>query len=133
MNFQSIKAKVIKHKKWIIAGYVLKLLVTLAIVGFAQEPVKKKTEEIQIKTSLMCKMCKERITNGLIYEKGIKDVSIDIPSKIVTVKYNTKQTNPDKIRTSISKMGYDADKVAGDPKAYEKLPPCCKKDAPTHE
>lgn len=133
MNFAILKAKVIKHKKWIIAGYLVKLLITLAIVGFAQEPMKKKVDVIQIKTSLMCKMCKERITNGLIYEKGIKDVTIDIPSKIVTVKYNTKQTTPDQIRTKISKMGYDADQVPGDAKAYEKLPACCKKDGATHD
>jgi len=133
MNFASIKAKAIKHKKVIIIGYLLKVFITLAVIGFAQDPAKKKTDEIKIKTSLMCNMCKERITNGLAYEKGIKDVIVDVPTKVVTVKYSTKQTSPEKIRIKISKMGYDADEVPADVKAYEKLPACCKKDATPHE
>ncbi|MEI6576476.1 MAG: heavy metal-associated domain-containing protein [Bacteroidota bacterium] len=132
MSISFVKEYFKKYKKWIIAGYIVKFLITATIIGFAQQP-SKKFDEIQIKTSLMCKMCKERITNGLIYEKGIKDVTIDIPTKVVTVKYNTKQTSPDIIREKISKMGYDADKIAGNQKAYEKLPACCKKDAAAHD
>jgi hypothetical protein len=29
-------------------------------------------------------------------------------------------------------LGYDADTVAADEKAYTRLPACCKKDAPPH-
>lgn len=132
MNLSFIKENFKKYKKWIIGGYIVKLIITAAIIGFAQAP-DKKTDEVRIKTSLVCSMCKTRITEGLIYEKGIKDVTVDIPTKYVTVKYNTKQTTPDKIREKISNLGYDADQVPANPKKYEKLPACCKKDAPTHE
>jgi periplasmic mercuric ion binding protein len=93
---------------------------------------KKNKEEIKIKTSAVCSMCKDRIEQNLAFEKGISDVSLDVSSKIVTVKYNSKKTNPDKIRLAISKIGYDADDVPADKVAYGKLPACCKKDAPKH-
>jgi periplasmic mercuric ion binding protein len=131
-TFSSIKAKIIKHKTLIISSWLIKTLIMLAIFGFTQDPAKK-TDVVQIKTSLQCKMCRDKITNGLIYEKGIKDVTVDIPAKTVTVKYNTKQTTPDKIREKITKLGYDADNMPADPKSYEKLPPCCKKDAAEHK
>ena len=93
---------------------------------------KKGTAEIKIKTSAVCDMCKERIEKGLIFEKGIKDVTLDVKTKIATVKYRTDKTNPETIRSMISKLGYDADEVPADTKAYENLPACCKKDNATH-
>jgi copper chaperone CopZ len=99
--------------------------------AMAQEP-KKGTEEVKIQTSAVCGMCKERIEHDLAFEKGIKSVSLDDETKIVTVGYNPKKTNPDNIRLAISKIGYDADDVKADPEAYAKLPGCCKKNNKPH-
>jgi len=52
---------------------------------------------------------------------------------VLTVEYKLGKTSPEKIRTAVSKIGYDADDVVADPKAYEKLPECCKKDGHHHE
>ncbi len=92
----------------------------------------KKTEIIKIKTSAVCGMCKDRIEIGMAFEKGVKDVSLDVETKVATIKYNTKTTTPDELRKKISKLGYDADDMACDKTAYDKLPACCKKDAPKH-
>jgi len=107
------------------------IFATLAITGFAQDKPKK-NEEVKIQTSAVCGMCKERIEHDLAFEKGVTSVSLDNETKIVTVGYNPKKTDPDKIRTAISKIGYDADQVPADQVAYEKLPKCCKKDAAPH-
>ena len=110
--------------------FLLVLIMFLTIMnGFVMAD---KNVEIKIKTSAVCGMCKDRIEQGLAFEKGIKDVSLDVETKIATVKYNPSKTIPDEIRKAISKLGYDADDVLADEKAYEKLPKCCKKDAPKH-
>ena len=110
--------------------FLLVLIMFLTIMsGFI---LADKNVEIKIKTSAVCGMCKDRIEQGLAFEKGIKDVSLDVETKIATVKYNPGKTTPDEIRKAISKLGYDADDVPADEKAYEKLPKCCKKDAPKH-
>lgn len=90
----------------------------------------KKTVEIKIKTSAQCGQCKDRIEKALAYEKGIKSSNLDLKTKIVTVVYFANKTTPEKIRTVLSKTGYDADDVAAVKAAYDKLPPCCKKPAP---
>jgi periplasmic mercuric ion binding protein len=120
-----------KYWKYFVLGTIMKVILTLTIVGYAQNP-KKKIDEVKIKTSAVCGMCKDKIEKNLIFEKGVKDVSLDLKTKIVTVEYRTNKTDPDKIRTAISKLGYDADQVPADPKAYEKLPGCCKKDNDSH-
>lgn len=115
----------------IFTGFLLAVLCTMlfAETTFSQD---KKIETIKIKTSAMCNQCKDRIEGGMAYEKGVKDVSLDVETKIVTVKYNTKSTTPEELRKKISKLGYDADDVPCDKVAYDKLPACCKKDAPKH-
>jgi cation transport ATPase len=93
---------------------------------------KKETKEITIKSSVVCDMCKERVENDMAFEKGVKAVSVNLKTKEVTVTYRADKTDPDKLRKAVSKIGYDADDVEADPKAYAKLPACCKKDAPPH-
>jgi copper chaperone CopZ len=102
-------------------------VVTLLLLSAGAMAQKSKFEEIKIKTSSQCDMCKERIEEALAFEKGVKKSSLDVETKIVTVTYRPSKTTPEKIRRAISKAGYDADDVTADPKAYGKLPACCKK------
>ncbi len=108
----------------------ISLMIGLSNTNVAQE--KKKIEEIKIKTSAICGMCEERIESNMKFEKGITFVELDDKTKIVTLKYRIAKTNPDKIRKAISKLGYDADDIPADEKAYEKLPACCKKGVDPH-
>ena len=106
------------------------MVLLMSCSGYSQD---KKNAELKVKTSAVCGMCKDRIEQGLAFEKGIKDVSLDVETKIATVKYNPGKITPEQIRKAISKLGYDADEVAADKVAYEKLPACCKKDGPAHK
>lgn len=83
---------------------------------------------IQIKTSAVCDMCKETLEKAMAYEKGVKDSNLDVDSKILTVKFDTRKTSAEKIKKAVTMTGYDADEMPADPKAYANLNPCCKKD-----
>lgn len=83
----------------------------------------------KIKTSAVCDMCKETLEKAMAYEKGVKDSKLDVETKVLTVKYDPKKTDLAKIRTAVANSGYDADAVPANPKAYDKLNACCKKDA----
>lgn len=98
----------------------------------AQEINKKGIAKIEIQTSAQCGMCKDAIEKAMAYEKGVKKSTLDLETKIVTVWYKTKRTNPKTIREAISAIGYDADDVLADKKAYEALPACCKKGGHDH-
>jgi periplasmic mercuric ion binding protein len=105
------------------------LAVTLMLAGFnlfSQEKAKK-TEEVIIKTSAQCEMCKEKIEKEVLYEKGVKSAVLNLETNELKVEYKPEKTNPENIRKAIARVGYDADDVKADEKAYEKLPYCCKK------
>jgi periplasmic mercuric ion binding protein len=88
---------------------------------------------LSVKTKIYCNHCSVCETCGhlflkvLPFENGIKKVDLDEKKMEITVLYNPKKTTPEKIRTAISKLGYDADDVPADKAAYEKLDGCCKK------
>jgi hypothetical protein len=63
----------------------------------------------------------------MAYEKGVKKSELDVPSKVLTVWYRSDKTTEEAIRKAVSKIGYDADSIPADPKAYDNLNPCCKK------
>jgi copper chaperone CopZ len=106
-------------KQWFI------LLIILGIhVAYSQET---KKNEIKILTSAECTMCKKKLEETLIHQPGVRFAKVNIESKIATVTYNDKKTNPDLIRKAITEAGYDADSLKANPESYDKLPDCCKK------
>jgi periplasmic mercuric ion binding protein len=106
------------------------LFVSFSFTCFAQG--KKKTEEISIKTSAVCGMCKSSIEKAMAYEKGVKRSSLDAKSQTLTVVFDPRKTDAVKIKKAITETGYDADDMPANPKAYDKLIACCKKDMGIH-
>jgi cation transport ATPase len=105
------------------------LTLLIAATSFGQS----KVATINVKASIYCDHCHQcescwsRMENAVYMEKGIKRVDLDEETKTLKVVYLPSKTSPEKIRKAISRVGFDADDVKADAKAYEKLDPCCKK------
>ncbi|TXK44464.1 heavy-metal-associated domain-containing protein [Pontibacter qinzhouensis] len=93
---------------------------------------KKGEETVQIKTSAVCSMCKKTLEKAMAYEKGVKSSSLDVKSKMFTVVYDSKKTNPENIIKAVNATGYDADDKPAQERAYNRLDDCCKKEAGDH-
>jgi periplasmic mercuric ion binding protein len=116
-------------KKTIIAFFSLAIILIAGVNAKAQDD---KLKEVKIKTSAVCDMCKTAIEKDMAFEKGVKSAELDLETKMLKVVYRTDKTDLDKIRKAINKVGYDADHMPADPKSYEKLDACCKKDVGDH-
>jgi copper chaperone CopZ len=108
----------------------MKILATLcflltAAVGLSQG---KKTEPLDIQSSTVCDMCVQTIEQNLIYEKGVKQVKVDLEKSQVHIEYDPKKNNPAGLRAALVALGYAADGTPGDPKAFATLPACCQKE-----
>jgi copper chaperone CopZ len=82
----------------------------------------------EIKTSAVCESCKERIEKNLKKVEGIISADLNVDTKILKVEFDSSKISLDEIKQRVSKIGYDADEVKRDPKAYKKLPKCCRID-----
>jgi copper chaperone CopZ len=118
--------------KLFLKTFVITLMALLfSNVISAQE--KKTIQTATIKTAIYCDHCKACETCGLKFnqtllkEKGVQMVVLDEKEMTIKVTYNSKKTDLAKIKTAISKLGYDADDLKADAVAYEALDGCCKK------
>lgn len=104
--------------------------ISLSVAATAQS---KKVDKAVIKTNIICDHCKACETCGKMFQtemlkvKGVKMYELDEEKETITVYFNPKKTNLQNIKTSISKLGFDADEIKADPVAYENLDGCCKK------
>lgn len=105
---------------------ILFLALLPGLTGTAQDD--KKNASINIHTTSVCGMCEETIEGELIYEKGVKSVDLDLETGIIHVQYDARRTDPDKVRQAVTKLGYGADGLPADPKAFAELPACCQKE-----
>ena len=103
-----------------------------ALGEFNYEEKESKYDTITIKTSAVCKMCKERIEHDMSFEKGVKAVELDLNSQELTVIYKKGKTTEEDLKVAVTKIGYDADEMMADQKAHDKLPACCQKDVEPH-
>ena len=103
------------------------ILITVFALGSNKSIAQKvkKVETIIIKTSSQCGTCKAAIEKAMAFEKGVTSSKLDIETAELTVNYKPKKTNPSKIRLAISEVGYDADDIKANKKAYDNLPSCC--------
>ena len=72
------------------------MAVMCAGVGFAQE--KKAKAEKQIVTTVFCteidcEGCAKKVFNSIPFEKGVKDVKVDVKAKTVTVQYDSSKNS----------------------------------------
>jgi mercuric ion binding protein len=97
------------------------LVVCLAMAG--QSFAQSKTEKLKV--SGECGMCKKKIESAA-KESGATYALWNKDSKILTVTYNSQNTNSAKIQQNIAAVGYDTPEFKATDEAYNSLDDCCK-------
>lgn len=109
------------------------ILVISGIISVGTVVAQKNTiEEVKIKTSAQCDMCKTRIEEGLFTQKGVVEAKLEVATKTVTIKFRPNKTTVDQLKLYITSLGYDADELVAGQKAHDQLPGCCQKNSTEH-
>jgi copper chaperone CopZ len=85
-------------------------------------------KEVQdsIMTSAICEECKEIIEKKLKKTKGVISSNVNFTNGMLDIKFDDEKITKQDIKQAIAEVGYNADEVERKPKAYAKLPRCCK-------
>ena len=98
----------------------------LLSITFVNAQIKNaKTETAKIYGN--CGMCKKTIETAANVNKTAK-VDWNVDTKMASITYDTKKTNPDEILKRIALAGYDSDKFLAPDAVYDKLHGCCQYD-----
>lgn len=85
------------------------------LTGFSQENKeevnKKEVKTVYFKSNLTCHGCMNDVKENIAYEKGVKDLKVDLNTNIITITYKTAKTDENKLEAAIKKLGYAANKV----------------------
>ena len=96
------------------------LIITLALLliagtaAFAQDKKQKKQadiREVTFVTTIDCKNCVKKVEANLPYEKGIKDMKVNLEDKTIWIKYDADKTDKAKLAAAIVKLGYEAEEI----------------------
>ena len=90
-------------KKTILAA----LLCIIAMGVMAQKEKKgKEQKNVTFSVPIDGHCCIDKITQGLVYEKGVKKVKCNYEQKTVKITYRIDKTNTENLKQTIENLGY---------------------------
>lgn len=75
---------------------IASLLLFCGIETTAAKPEKQIVTTV-FTTDIDCPHCAKKITDSIPFEKGVKDVKVDVPTKKVTISYDASKTTQDNL------------------------------------
>ena len=107
--------------------FLVAVLLGLGMLAFSGQPVlaagistvqqqdrknkQKKTETVTFRISIHCANCVKKVNENLAFEKGVKDLSVSLEKKQVTITYDPAKTDEATLARAIEKLGYSAERV----------------------
>ncbi len=88
---------------------ILLLGIGISTTSFAQQ--KSNTETAVFKTNVVCNNCVNKVEKNVPFEKGVKDVSVNLETKEVTIAYDAKKTDKAKLKKALEKLHLDPQEV----------------------
>ena len=81
----------------------------LALMAFATSAKPKTVKRTVVYGSTVdCKNCERKVMENISFEKGVKDVAVDLSKQTVTVVFDEAKTDTTTLAKAIRKLGYDA-------------------------
>lgn len=98
------------------------LSVLLMFSGTANAQNKKESKENQVTFSVPidCPSCQKKLEAKLPYEKGVKDLKIDLEKQTIWFSYSPDKTNKENLIKALDKLGYKAVEVTKEEPSKEK-------------
>ena len=88
--------------KKIIALFAILAMVAGVAIAAPKVKAEKKIATVVFTTDLDCHHCAEKVMNTIPYEKGIKDVQVDVKTKSVTVKFDAAKNTVEALTKAFS-------------------------------
>ena len=91
----------------------LSALIFVSAGAFAQDDktTKKVTEITFSIPDLDCPNCQKKLEAKLPYEKGVRDLKIDLAGKTIWFSYEEGKTNKESLAKALDKLGYPAKEI----------------------
>lgn len=87
------------------------MLALVAGVAVAAPKAEKKIVTVVFTTDIDCAHCSQKVYNSIPYEKGIKDVVVNVQKKTVLVKFDEAKNNIESLTKAFENIKVKVEKV----------------------
>lgn len=104
-------------------NFILALVIVMLTnvgVNAEKKEVKSKTKTVVYKADLHCESCKAKVEKNIPYEKGVKDLKVDMKAQTVTVTFREDKNTQEKIQKAIEKLKIPVSGIVDDQKKDQK-------------
>lgn len=90
-------------------GLFSKIIVVVATLTlFASANILAKDSKVDLTTNITCGACVNSIKSAFKGVEGVKDISANVETKVVTVSFDDEKISSDKVKSTITDLGYTA-------------------------
>lgn len=82
-------------------------MLVLACV-FLSSTAKPERRKVVYSSNVDCESCEKKVMENIAFEKGVKDVSVDLEKETVAIVFDETKTDTLKLARAIRKLGYEA-------------------------
>ncbi|MEY8706914.1 heavy-metal-associated domain-containing protein [Bacteroides faecichinchillae] len=90
-----------KTKRWMATCIVAFLGVTVVMAKDIRIAVFKVSQ-------MHCENCERKVRNNIRFEKGVKELTTELKTKMVTITYDAEKTNVKNLQAGFKKFEYEA-------------------------
>ena len=84
----------------------------LALVAFSTSSKPKTVKRTVVYGSTVeCKNCQKKVMENISFEKGVKDVSVDLSKQTVKIVFDESKTDTTTLAKAIRKLGFGANVI----------------------
>jgi len=94
-------------------------VVMIAATGNANDLGRKKT--VIFKVNMTCGGCISKLEKNIAFEKGVKNLKVNLEKKTVEVTYLDNKTNVENLTAAFTKLGFTSSVVKGEKVAKAKV------------
>lgn len=94
---------------------VLLIIVLCTMMALAAQAQKKGEKQVTFNVKMHCESCKNKLEKNIPYEKGVKDLNVDLKANTVTVTFKEDKNSVENIQKAIEKLKIPVVGVAGTP------------------
>lgn len=103
-----------KTKRWMATCIVAFLGVTVVMAKDIRIAVFKVSQ-------MHCENCERKVRNNIRFEKGVKELTTELKTKMVTITYDAEKTNVKNLQAGFKKFEYEAQFVKETKKEDKKV------------
>lgn len=90
------------------------MLCLMAVIGFGIGDAMAQKKQVELQTTVFqtdvdCENCAKKVDNSIPYQKGVKEVKVDVSTQTVTVTYDKAKTNDEALLKAFKKVKVNAE------------------------